>query len=84
VIGGFEHAIFRNVAVSNGQDGFTVGGEGCLFDRNRADYNGRPAAGFGIEDSTAGGGTGGTANTYATNGCTGNGLGPSSPPGLCR
>lgn len=83
-IGGRQHTVFRNVAVSNAQDGFTVSGHGCLFDRNRADYNGRPAAGFGILDGTGGSGTAGTANSYVNNGCTGNGLGASSPPGLCR
>ena len=50
------------------------------FDRNRSDYNG----GVGILDTTTGGGTGGTANTYTNNRCTGNDLGPSSPAGLCR
>ena len=37
----------------------------------------------GIEDQSAGLGTGGTANSYNGNTCTQNGIAPSDPPGLC-
>jgi hypothetical protein len=72
--------VVRNIARANGHSGFTVAATGSRFDRNRADYNRR----FGIEDTTHGGGTSGTASVYVNNGCTGNVLGRSSPPGLCR
>ena len=83
-IDGGQHTLVRNIAVSNEEDGFTVSCDGCRFDRNRADFNGRPAAGFGILDSSSGGGISGIASTYIDNVCTGNGLGNSSPAGLCR
>jgi hypothetical protein len=76
---GAGHVVSRNIAVGNTEDGFTVSATGSTFDRNRSNANG----GFGILDTTTGGGTGGTANTYRNNVCTGNGLGDSSPPELC-
>jgi len=87
-ITGTGHAVTLNIAVSNGEDGFTVSATGSTFERNSANYNGRadrgqPADGYGILDTTRDSGTGGTANTYSANRCTGNGLGDSSPPGLC-
>ena len=39
--------------------------------------------GLGIEDTTKGNLTAGTANTYDSNTCSGNGAGNSSPQGLC-
>ena len=84
-VGGREpHTVIGNIAVSNGGNGFTVSATGSHFDRNTANYNGRPTSGFGIEDTSSGTGTGGTANTYVDNLCGGNGFGDSSPPGLCR
>jgi hypothetical protein len=87
-IAGSEHTVTLNIAVGNGEDGFTVSAVGSTFRRNTANFNGRadrgqPADGYGILDTTVGDGTGGTANTYTANRCTGNGLGDSSPPGLC-
>ena len=38
---------------------------------------------YGIEDESVGGGTGGTANTYSGNSCSGNGTAKSDPAGLC-
>ena len=49
------------------------------FSRNVSSYN----DGFGIRDESTGTGTRGTGNTYDRNRCTGNGLGKSSPAGLC-
>jgi hypothetical protein len=77
---GSEHTVSRNIAFDNDATGIVSGCTGCTFDRNRSSANG----GFGIEDSTAGSGTGGTASTYTRNVCSGNVLGDSSPPGLCR
>jgi hypothetical protein len=87
-ITGTGHTVTLNIAVSNGEDGFTVSATESTFERNTANYNGRanhgqPADGYGILDTTRDSGTGGTANTYSANRCTGNGLGDSSPPGLC-
>jgi hypothetical protein len=83
LIAGDDHVVAQNVGHQNGLNGFTVFATLSAFDRNRSDYNGRPADGIGILDFTAGGGTGGTANTYTANRCTGNGLGDSSPLDLC-
>lgn len=88
-IDGSAHTVTLNISLGNGADGYTVLATGSTFQRNTANYNGRaengqPADGYGILDTTAGTGTGGTANTYAKNGCTGNGLGNSSPAGLCN
>ncbi|MBI3841261.1 MAG: hypothetical protein HY297_04840 [Thaumarchaeota archaeon] len=38
---------------------------------------------FGYFDDSIGGGTAGTANTYTGDKCNANGLGDSSPAGLC-
>jgi hypothetical protein len=78
---GAGHTVFRNVARNNADDGLFVEATESRFDRNQSFGNG----GFGIEDTTAGDGTGGTANTYTLNLCSSaNALGPSSPAGLCR
>jgi len=63
----------RNIATSNALDGIEVGASASTFDRNRSDSNGL----FGIADT-------GTGNIYVDNRCTGNDLGPSNPPDLCR
>jgi hypothetical protein len=76
--------VVRNIAVRNRENGFRVLAIDSRFERNSARYNGRSAAGFGILDETRGDGTEGTANTHVDNVCTGNGLGDSDPPGLCR
>ena len=86
---GLNHAATLNIAQSNGADGFTVSAGGSTFERNSSSYNGRaedgqPADGFGIRDTSTDGGTSGTANFYSANNCTGNGLGDSSPAGLCQ
>ena len=68
-----------NHAEGNGLNGFEVfASTGNTFTRNRSSNNGRPASGFGIADFRPG------SNTYTDNLCTGNGLGDSDPPGLCR
>jgi hypothetical protein len=87
-ITGTEHTVTLNIAVSNGGDGYAVSSAGTAFQNNTANHNGRvepgqPADGYGIRDTTTGSGTGGTDNTYSANRCTGNGLGGSSPQGLC-
>jgi parallel beta-helix repeat protein len=87
-ITGTGHTVTLNIAVSNGEDGFTVAATDSTFGRNTANFNGRAsrseeADGYGILDTTAGSGTGGTANAYSANRCAGNGLGDSSPAGLC-
>src|SRR5262245_5257101 len=86
---GQNHRVTLNIAQSNGADGFAVSAEGSTFERNSSSYNGRaedgqPADGYGIHDTSTDGGTGGTANFYSANNCTGNGLGDSSPAGLCQ
>jgi hypothetical protein len=78
-IAGTGHTVTLNIALDNGDDGFTVSATDSTLARNTASYN----DGVGIRDTTAGNGTAGTANTYTANRCTGNGLGNSSPPGLC-
>jgi hypothetical protein len=72
--------VSRNIAVANGDgtppatfDGFHVGSDQNTLDANRSSYN----TGFGIRDVSGG-------NAYARNVCVGNGLGKSSPAGLCR
>lgn len=82
---GSGHAVTRNVVSGNASDGIQVGVEvnattGLVFERNSSKGNG----GFGILDSTVGGGTSGTANTYIGNICSANREGASSPAGLCR
>jgi hypothetical protein len=83
IIEGDGVKVSRNIALTNRPDGngITVSAtsSGNQFERNSSRYNAR----FGIEDSSSGTGTKGTANTYKSNGCTGNGLGKSSPAGLC-
>jgi parallel beta-helix repeat protein len=78
-VAGTGHTVTLNIAVDNTDNGFTVAATGSTFERNTASYN----DGHGIKDTTSGIGTGGTANTYRANRCTGNGLGASWPPGLC-
>jgi hypothetical protein len=72
---GTGHELTANIARRNNRSGFfafdTATGNG--FRRNIADYNRR----YGFEDLSA-------DNAYEDNGCTGNGVGDSSPPGLCE
>jgi len=77
---GSRHTVSLNNALRNDEDGFIVVATDSRFDRNRSDYNGD----WVIEDTTIGGGTGMTANTYTNNRCTGNFTGKSSRPGLCK
>src|SRR5262245_17771945 len=77
---GSGHSVRLNVVSGSNLDGFLVSVTGSVFERNSSKGNGD----FGIKDESTGGGTGGTANTYTRNICTGNGQGPSSPAGLCR
>ena len=81
-IGGDGHTVTLNISESNGEDGFTVSATGSTFQRNVSSYNGRPRAGWGILQVPPP--TPGASNTYSGNNCTGNGLGLSSPVGLCR
>jgi hypothetical protein len=53
--------------------GFVLFASSSTFDGNRGDDNGL----FGIDD-------GGLDNVYRDNRCTGNGVAPSHPLGLCR
>src|SRR5262245_19556536 len=73
VLEGTGLTVSRNIATSNALDGFAVGASASTLDRNRSDYNRL----FGIEEL-------GTANVYLNNRCSGNDLGASNPPGLCR
>jgi parallel beta-helix repeat protein len=80
-----NNVLTDNVASKSG-NGFganEVGTVGNVFTGNTSNDN----TGWGIEDQTPlfGGGTGdaGTDNNYSNNSCSGNGAGPSSPPGLC-
>ena len=73
VLEGSGLTVSRNIAASNALDGFAVGASASTLDRNRSDYNRL----FGIEEF-------GPPNTYLNNRCTGNELGASNPPGLCR
>jgi hypothetical protein len=77
---GSGHTMSPNVSQANAFDGFWSICDGCTFDRNRSAGNGT----VGMRDLTTGSGTGGTASTYSRNVCSGNALGDSSPPGLCR
>jgi hypothetical protein len=81
---GSRHTFTLNIAVDNDQDGYTVFATDSVFERNTANYNGLPDVGYGILDGTTDTGTSVTANTYTGNRCTGNGLGDSSPAGLCH
>jgi hypothetical protein len=76
IVEGEDNTISRNVALENDFDGFTICGGGNTVEQNRSDYNGR----FGIVESC----DGPPPNIYRGNRCTGNGAGPSDPPGLCR
>jgi hypothetical protein len=73
VLEGSGLTVSRNIAASNALDGFAVGASASTFDRNRSDHN----LLFGIEEF-------GPPNIYLNNRCTGNELGASNPPGLCR
>jgi hypothetical protein len=78
---GSGHNVARNITRNNAKDGIFVEASDSTFDRNQSTANGR----FGIEDTTSGGGTAGTANGYSLNLCrSANALGRSSPDGLCR
>jgi len=73
VVEGMGLTVRRNIGTSNALDGFEVDASASTFDRNRRDSNGL----LGIADT-------GTDNNYVDNRCTGNDLGPSNPPDLCR
>jgi hypothetical protein len=78
---GTDHAILSNRTAHNTGHGLLMHAEASTLDRNRCTAN----DGLGIADMTSGGGTAGTANAYRGTICgKANGLGPSSPPGLCR
>jgi hypothetical protein len=84
---GTGHTVSLNIGANNGvapgvADGIRVfnTATGNTFVRNRGTGN----ADFGIEDTSVGGGTSGTANTYTGNICSANGTADSSPAGLCR
>ena len=62
-----------NMAIAHALDGFAVFASDSSLAGNRSDHN----VFLGIADV-------GNGNTYAGNRCTGNGAGPSDPPGLCR
>jgi len=82
---GSRHTVSLNYTLRNWEDGFHVSATDSRFDRNRSDYNGVSGLGFGILDTTIGGGTSMTANTYPPgNRCTGNTTDKSSPSGLCK
>ena len=70
--------IARNVIRRNGGDGILVDCQSCRFVRNAITDN----HGFGIRDISAEDDQGDNAFIY--NVCTGNVLGDSDPPGLCR
>jgi hypothetical protein len=70
--------ITRNVIRRNEGDGIFVDCLACSFTANQSSYN----AGFGIRDVSEDSGQG--ENVYRNNVCTGNALGASAPPGLCR
>jgi hypothetical protein len=77
VLDGAGLTVTGNVAAANGLDGFAVFAGDSTFERNRGDHNG----GFGIvelEPAIP------PTNVYRSDRCTGNALGPSNPPGLCR
>jgi parallel beta-helix repeat protein len=77
---GTGHTVSRNAVKLSGGHGLAIPSGGAMtLGRNTTDRSG----GFGIRDETAGGGTGGTANTYAKNVCEGAALGDSAPAGLC-
>ena len=84
-VDGFGHTISRNVVSDSATSGIVVAifGDAAgnnVFERNKSINN----TDFGILDQTTGTGTGGTANAYTGNVCSGNDLGDSSPAGLCR
>jgi parallel beta-helix repeat protein len=79
----------NNTVILNTANDNTGWGIGCIhFDGpcdnniliiNTANLNSE----FGYRDGSSGSGTSGTANTYITNECSGNGSGGSNPTGLC-
>jgi len=74
-IQGEDHTVTLNIAQSNDIDGFTVSASESALSRNTGNYNG----GYGIHDASPA-----SDNTYSANKCTGNALGKSRPPGLCK
>jgi hypothetical protein len=79
-LSGTGHLASRNILADNAGHGLDVSATASAFDRNRSSAN----DGWGIADASTGEETAGTANTYTLDVCTGNALGHSSPPGLCR
>ena len=70
--------IARNTIQRNGGDGILVDCQSCRFVQNSIRNN----QGFGIRDVSARSDQG--DNEFILNVCTGNALGDSDPPGLCR
>jgi parallel beta-helix repeat protein len=81
LFGDSNNIVIFNTANSNRRDGILldVTSNNNILGINTANLNGE----FGYRDDSSGSGTAGTANTYITNKCSGNGSGGSSPTGLC-
>ena len=76
-----HNTLTNNTADGNSESGFLLssGTHDNSVTSNLAKFNGS----FGIDDSTTGSGSAGTASTYGTNRCDDNALGRSAPEGLC-
>lgn len=76
-----NNLIDHNTASNSDGPGFFVDATstGNFLTTNKATKNFT----FGMEDESVGAGTGGTANSYSGNSCTGNGTAKSDPAGLC-
>ena len=70
---------FAGDSVTDGGYGFYSWGFNNTLTRNTASSNTQ----YGFYDTSEGGGTNGTANFYTFDACYGNGVGGSSPEGLC-
>jgi hypothetical protein len=77
-IGGHGHMVTKNITSGNGGDSPEFHGLlNDAFDSHVTGHRSERNAGFGIKATGAG-------NAYDANVCSGNGLGDSDPPGLCR
>lgn len=75
-----SNTLTMNTANNNSYDGFFLwGASNNTFTGNTANSDSE----FGYYDYTTGSGTAGTANLYSSNECSDNGVGCSSPSGLC-
>lgn len=76
-----NNTLSENTANSNTYSGFGLSGSfGNALSGNTADKN----TNYGYDDtSSAGSGTAGTTNSYSGDECSGDGIGGSSPSGLC-